>query len=417
MSSSPAGVRDGKKLSRYGESWGSLMRSVRGGTSWSGSELNGCFVNISGKRFANASAMSGLDFPDDGRAMAVCDWNRDGKLDLWLRNRSAPRLRLMCNQGAMGNSMALRLQGVKCNRDAVGAVVEMKAGGRLLMRSVRAGEMFLSQSSKWLHFGLGKNEKVDEVIVSWPGGAKEKFRGLKSGGRFLLRQGEGVARAVMEPAGFVMEVKGGEDLARNGSRATAVKSIRLPVALPLPTIPYRDDAMKPQRLNATGRLRLLVVWESSCERCAGDLRELEARRKKLAAAGIEVLALAADEEKNARAVSGKIDDTGFSGSWGFADAGSLRSLWKWQAAWFDRRSSPSVPFGCLIDGRGSCLALYRSGLDVETIIRDARELVGIDPRTRWHLAPPLNGTWFTNPLDARLVWRSIGLQMRARDPQ
>lgn len=43
------------------------------------------------------------------------------------------------------------------------------------------------------------------------------------------------------------------------------------------------------------------------------------------------------------------------------------------------------------------LALYRGGIDLEVVLQDARELVGIDLRTRWHLAKPLPVNWFTNP--------------------
>ena len=108
------------------------MHAVRGGTSWSGGERNRCLLNISGKGFADASSSSGLNFADDGRAIAVTDWNRDGKLDLWLRNRTAPRLRLMMNQKAEGRFLSLLLQGVHCNRDAIGAVVQLDLSGKPL---------------------------------------------------------------------------------------------------------------------------------------------------------------------------------------------------------------------------------------------------------------------------------------------
>lgn len=38
-------------------------------------------MNIRDK-FANVSAVSGLDFMDDGRAVVKCDWDADGDLDL-----------------------------------------------------------------------------------------------------------------------------------------------------------------------------------------------------------------------------------------------------------------------------------------------------------------------------------------------
>ena len=137
-----------------------LSAMIDSGRSFSGQEHNCVFLNTRDGRFANLSAGSGLDFPDDGRALAVCDWDQDGDLDLWISNRNAPRLRLLLNEGNRNNhflSLRLRGNGTSVNRDAIGARVELipKAKGpHRLVRSLRGGEGFLAQSSKWLHFGL-----------------------------------------------------------------------------------------------------------------------------------------------------------------------------------------------------------------------------------------------------------------------
>ena len=73
---------------------------MKGGRSFSANERNCCFLNMGAApaaagRFANISAVSGLDYPDDGRAVALVDWDQDGDLDMWISNRNAPRLRLM----------------------------------------------------------------------------------------------------------------------------------------------------------------------------------------------------------------------------------------------------------------------------------------------------------------------------------
>ena len=54
-------------------------------------------------RFANVSAVSGIDFPEDGRALCLVDWDHDGDLDFWLSNRTAPQLRFLRNDNAGGN--------------------------------------------------------------------------------------------------------------------------------------------------------------------------------------------------------------------------------------------------------------------------------------------------------------------------
>ena len=161
-----------------------------GGRSFSGNERNCCFLNTGAApaaegRFANISAVSGLDYPDDGRAVALTDWDHDGDLDMWISNRNAPRLRLMRNDSPNDNHfLALRLEGnaTTTNRDAIGARVEVvfanpESGTRQpkSIKTLRAGEGFLAQSSKWLHFGLGSVDVIEKVIVHWPGGNTEQF--------------------------------------------------------------------------------------------------------------------------------------------------------------------------------------------------------------------------------------------------
>ena len=146
-------------------------------------------------RFANVSAISGFDFDDDGRGLAVVDWDHDGDLDVWLRNRNGPRLRFLRNHTVRGNgsssshSVSLQLRGKFVNRDAIGARVEiLRADPAVLplVQTVYAGDAFLSQSSKELIFGLGDDTPIDSVVVHWPGGAVEEFSGVEVNGRFRL---------------------------------------------------------------------------------------------------------------------------------------------------------------------------------------------------------------------------------------
>jgi hypothetical protein len=167
------------------------------------------FLNTRGPRFADVSAATGgLD--DDARSVAVADWDHDGDLDLWLANRTSPRVRFLRNDVPSENAhLTLELIGDPkrgTNRDAVGAQVEVHFGGRQprkLLKSVVAGDGFLSQSSKLLHFGLGDAKTaggamVERVVVRWPSVGKtnvETFANLDVNGRYRIVQGTGRAEA------------------------------------------------------------------------------------------------------------------------------------------------------------------------------------------------------------------------------
>jgi hypothetical protein len=96
VSPAPSDLSDRVGVDQYADAWSALMKQVREGHSWSGRERNRLFINAKGKRFYDASILSGLDFPDDGRGIAVVDWDQDGRLDLWYRNRTAPRRACAC---------------------------------------------------------------------------------------------------------------------------------------------------------------------------------------------------------------------------------------------------------------------------------------------------------------------------------
>ena len=85
MSQSP--LQDsGEQAEAYDHAWATLNRLLREGRSLSGRERNCAFLNLgqanAERRFAEVSTASGFDFPDDGRALALVDWDSDGDFDV-----------------------------------------------------------------------------------------------------------------------------------------------------------------------------------------------------------------------------------------------------------------------------------------------------------------------------------------------
>ena len=139
-------------------------------------EEKNLYYNLGNGTFADITERSGpaTRVETSARGMAYGDLNNDGSLALVVNNLdSAPNL--LVNRGKKGHWLALKLQGVISNRDAIGARVALNAGGMVQTAEVRSGCCFLSQSDMRLHFGLGSTTKVQSVEVSWPSGRKERF--------------------------------------------------------------------------------------------------------------------------------------------------------------------------------------------------------------------------------------------------
>ena len=409
MSPSPKDAGNRRAVDEYTAAWNAVNKLLRRGSSWSGNERNCVFLNRTGgsdrprMRFANVSAVSGLDFADDGRAVAVVDWDHDGDLDLWLRNRNAPKLRLMINQAASAvdaNSfVAFKLIGEQCNRDAVGARVEIEldgAGAGKLIQTLRAGDGFMSQSSKWVHFGLAAGATIRGVSVRWPGGQREDFGAIAGGQRYELLQGSGRPRPASAGRRSVRLAAGDQPREIVSSAA----QILLPRGVPLPNVSYRAmDDERPQSPRALQRPQLLLLWESTCPHCRGELTSLAASKPELDAAGLDVLALSVDQlsadgAADATAARQFLDGIRFPYRTGRATGPLLDKIQHLLGALFDSEVPFAVPLGLLLDRDANLLAVYRGPPPLDVLLFDARH-VDSDERQRRDLATPFSGRWYT----------------------
>ena len=73
----------------------------------------------------------------------------------------------------VGHWLKVNLVGTKSNRDGIGAVVEVEAGGVKQRAERVAGSGYLSQNDWRLHFGLGAATKADKITVLWPSGIRQ----------------------------------------------------------------------------------------------------------------------------------------------------------------------------------------------------------------------------------------------------
>jgi hypothetical protein len=146
---------------------------------------NGTFSEIS------PSAGPGIITPSSSRGLAIGDFWNDGKLSAVVSNMNAPPS-LLINQVKNGNHwVAIKTEGVKSNRDGLGARIRVKAGARILVDEVRSGSSYISNNDRRVHFGLGSVTQIDWIEIRWPSGLTEMFEKLGVDRVLALKEGAG----------------------------------------------------------------------------------------------------------------------------------------------------------------------------------------------------------------------------------
>lgn len=116
-----------------------------------------------------------------GRGVAAGDLDGDGCLDLYVVNEEGPARQLRNRCDKAGRLLELRLTGTHGNRDAVGAKVQVTAGGRTQVKWVLAGSTSVfSAPPKRLYFGLGNDDSAT-VKIRWPDGVEQTIDGAPVG--------------------------------------------------------------------------------------------------------------------------------------------------------------------------------------------------------------------------------------------
>jgi len=113
--------------------------------------------------------------PLGSRSSAIFDLDGDGDLDIVTNDFNSPPMVLVSDlsQRRPVRWIAIALTGNTSNRDGLGAVVRVHAGGRVYTKFHDGKSGYLSQSALPLYFGLGDAERIERIEVDWPSGKKQ----------------------------------------------------------------------------------------------------------------------------------------------------------------------------------------------------------------------------------------------------
>src|SRR5579864_1385630 len=128
--------------------------------------------NERGRKFTDVSSNSGEVFHKRwaGRGLASGDIDNDGKVDVVITSNNGPAWVLKNETPTDNHWLTLKLVGVKSNRDAIGAQVEIVTESGKQYASVTTASSYQSSSDPRLHFGLGNAVSVKSIRIRWPSG-------------------------------------------------------------------------------------------------------------------------------------------------------------------------------------------------------------------------------------------------------
>jgi enediyne biosynthesis protein E4 len=164
------------------------------------------YRNMGDARFVDVTRTQDKDFRalHVGRGLAVGDYDNDGWQDFLVSN-NGENAQLFRNEGgsspeAKGNHwLAVKLVGITSNRDGIGASIRVKAGDLRSYDQMKGGMSYCSAQDPRIYFGLGKQDKVDELVVRWPSGYLQEMKNIPADLFVVVTEGVG-AKALKYPA-------------------------------------------------------------------------------------------------------------------------------------------------------------------------------------------------------------------------
>ena len=122
------------------------------------------------------------------RGAAFGDYDNDGGIEVLINNQNESPSLFKLEQRSTGNWLLLKLEGVKANRSAIGAVVRLTSSGLTQTRMVRSGGSYISQNDLRLHFGLGTATSAEKIEIVWPGGNRQMEHKIEANRIVTIRE-------------------------------------------------------------------------------------------------------------------------------------------------------------------------------------------------------------------------------------
>jgi len=392
----------------YERGWNAINELIRSDSTWNGRERNVAFANNRDGTFSDVSGVIGLDFPDDSRSFALADLDLDGRLEIVLKNRTAPQVRILRNaMSDLGSSIVFRLRGTKSNRDAVGSAVTIECNGHRQTKYLHAGSGFLSQHSKELFFGVGKTDSTVRATVRWPSGLTQAFEPLPADHRIELEEGSQNFRAKPFGTSPPSYAQGSEPQMTDQSPLSFASWLLEPLPAPDFSLPDLTGGSK-QLASFRGRLVLLHFWTIAAPACHKQLELLEKNETDFVARDLQLLCVNVDSPEDQERVKAFVSRKGFSVPILLATdrvAGVYNITYRFL---FDRRRDLGIPTSLLLNRENQIVKVYQGEFDPLTLLSDAQAIPDTPAGFR-EKSLPFRGRVFREEFQRNLLTYGVAL--------
>jgi tetratricopeptide (TPR) repeat protein len=394
----------------YEQGWNAINELIRSDGTWSGYERNVFYANNRDGTFSDISAAVGLDFVEDGRAFALADFDHDGRLEVFLKNRNAPQLRLLKNVVEdLPLSIAFRLQGTKSNRDAIGASVTIETSSGRQTRMLQAGSGFLSQHSKDIFFGLGEAKGPVRATIHWPSGLVQELHDLPVNHTVWIEEGSAPSR--MEP--FKAVTKHGAPAPVAASHVESFPStveswLLAPISAPDFSLADLSGRMQTLR-SRLGKPVLLNLWTTQSPDWPEAARVFQNVHARWTTLGLQLITVTVDSDDDKFRSFAHDQHLSFPILRASDDVIAIYNILYRQM--FDRHRDLCLPTSFLIDEKGEIVKVYQRRINPERVEQDFRNIPRTDAE-RLARALPFPST--THTLDVGRNYLSYGAQFFQR---
>src|SRR5450755_1159521 len=377
----------------YERGWSAMNELIRSDATWNGQERNVFLANNRDGTFSDVSGVVGMDFRDDSRAFALADLDGDGRLEIVLKNRNAPQVRILrLAMDGIGNAIVFRLRGHKSNRDAIGAAVTVEVGRLCQTKYLQAGSGFLSQHTKELFFGVGKNHGPVHATIQWPSGLTQAFSGLPVKHRLEMEEGVPDFRSKPFTTSPPSWARAGDTPVADILPSSVGTWLIEPVKAPDFVLPDLAGKLRDLR-SFQGSFSLLTFWTTHSPACRDQLQHLGKSRLSLASTGLRIVAINADDPSEPQTIQSFVtrERLPFRVLLATAEvAGIYNIVYRYM---FDRHRDLPLPTSFLIDETGNIVKVYQGIFPADSLLRDLASIPGT-PEDRARKALPFPGTLY-----------------------